>query len=381
MNSKMEVISVRENYIDGVKVAHCGIIICKKMVDVNGEETWYFNLPDLDGTTSIIKFHTEDVKKIFFYPEKAMIGFLFISNMEKKSLIMELPVYDYDDDADEFNYFKTTSSQMFPDKSSFVTIIHNQREGKKYVTSNLHRGWEIFKMVFSLGKSRGLDMTEENPEGRSIPTEFKWFRSYLRCYTNFLLMNPSVNERDMKRIIRAIDDLPKFMKMYSGLDLDLLQNLPYGFMRLHTCKNQGCKKFGYLKCPECRNNHYCGKGCQIQDWNHHRDKCQECGGVRVRAFLIPKLIQREIASVHDNELPSFEVFYKVFEALYDSLKTPAFSFMFREHSIFASRDVSLLVKRRGVKSQSWESFQEQFFNAYGKVWDLKPLIVAVLSWL
>ena len=86
----MEVILVQENFIDGVKVSHCGVLICKKTIDVNDKETWSFNLPDLDGTTSMIKFHTEDVKKIFFYPEKTMIGFLFSSHMERKSLIMEV---------------------------------------------------------------------------------------------------------------------------------------------------------------------------------------------------------------------------------------------------------------------------------------------------
>ena len=118
----MEVISVKENYIDGVKTAHCGVIICKKTVDVNGKETWSFNLPGPDGTTSIMKFHSEDVKKILFYPDKAMIGFLFSSHMEKNSLILEVPVTSHHD---EFNYLKKAASQMFPNNSRFVTTINN----------------------------------------------------------------------------------------------------------------------------------------------------------------------------------------------------------------------------------------------------------------
>ena len=373
----MEVISIEENYIDGVKVAHCGVIICKKTVDVNGKESWSFNLPDLDGTTSIIKFHTEDVKKIFFYQEKAMIGFLFSSHKEKKSLIMEVLVTSVDD---EFNYFKKASSQMFPNNSSFVTTIHNQREGKKYMTSNLHRGCEVWKMVFSLGKNRVLPMTE------SISTEFKRFRYFLRCHTNFLLMNTSVNERDMKRIIREIDDVPMFIKIHSGAAGDILQHLLSHFLLFHTCRNPGCNNFTYLKCQECRYTHYCGKECQDQDWSRHRDICQEVGDLLVRTFLIPKLIQSEIESINGNEPLSFEVFekelsYKVFEKLYDSLKSPAFSFLFGENSKFASRDVSQLVRRRGIKSQSWESFQKQYFEAFGKQWDSKLLKKAAFSYI
>ena len=197
-------------------------------------------------------------------------------------------------------------------------------------------------------------------------------------------MNPSINERDMKRIIREVDDVPMFMKIHSGSVGDILQPLLYGFLRLHTCKNPGCRKFSFLKCQECRNVHYCGKECQVQDWSRHMDKCQKAQGHYVRLFLIPKLIQLEIESIHGNELLSFEVFikeisYKVFETLYDSLKSPAFSFLFGENSRFASRDVSQLVRRRGIKNQSWESFQKQYFEAFGKQWDSKFLKKVAIS--
>ena len=175
-----------------------------------------------------------------------------------------------------------------------------------------------------------------------------------------------------------------FMKIHSGAAGFILQDLFYRFLLYHTCVNPECKNFTYLKCQECRHTHYCGKECQDQDWSYHRDKCQEMGDFRVRTFLIPKLIQSEIESIHGNEPPSFEVFekelsYKVFEKLYDSLKSPAFSFLFEENSYFASRDVSQLVRRRGIKSQSWVSFQKQYFEAFGKQWDLKPLKTVVFS--
>ena len=220
----------------------------------------------------------------------------------------------------------------------------------------------------------------------SISAEFKWLRFYFRCYTNFLLMNPSVNERDMKRIIREIDDVPMFIKIHSGAAGNILRTLLYEFLQSHRCENPGCKKFTYLKCQECRITHYCGKECQVQDWSRHRDVCEEEGRVLVKTFLIPKLIQSEIESILGNKLLTFEVFYKelsykLFEALYDSMKTPALSFLFKENSIFASYDVSLLVKRRGIKSQSWESFQKQYFKACGKEWDSKQLKAAVFSWV
>ena len=378
----MEVLSSSKAYIDGAKVAHSGVLLCKKSLDT---ETWSFNLPDLDGTSKL-EFVEEDVKKIFFYPEKNIAGFLFTSNMKQKSFIMEMAVeFPYD----EFKYFKEINSQMFPDKSSFVTTLHNQKEAKRYVTSNLHRGSEVWRMVFSLGMIKGsgitinsyesmvLSMEEDDAErGRSIPTGFRMFRPYLRCYTKFLLVN-QVNEKEAKRIIREIDDFPHFMKFYSG-SLNVLQPLLYMFLLLHACTNPGCKKFGYLKCQECRLRHYCGRECQVEHWDYHRNDCQAAQVDRDMTYLIPKLIQTEIESICGNELLTFEVFfkelsYKLFEALHDSLKTPAFSFLFRENSEFASRDISQLIRKRGIKSQTWQSFRKQYFEACGKEWNSKPL--------
>ena len=93
--AEIEVFSIRRRvYIDGVKVEHCGVVICKKTLDVNDPETWTFSLPDLDGSSKF-QFQTEDVKKNFIYPEKGIVGFLFSSNnmeIERKSLMMEVEV-------------------------------------------------------------------------------------------------------------------------------------------------------------------------------------------------------------------------------------------------------------------------------------------------
>ena len=47
----MEVVSVREVYIDGVRVTHCPVIFCKKTFDVNGKRTLSISLPEEDGTS------------------------------------------------------------------------------------------------------------------------------------------------------------------------------------------------------------------------------------------------------------------------------------------------------------------------------------------
>ena len=110
----MEVVSVREVYIDGVRVTHCPVIFCKKTFDVNGKRTLSISLPEEDGTSKLM-FSAEDVKKVFFYPEKDTIGFVFSSNSAKKSFIinMDMSGLFLKDCYDDFNQLKRILSRTF----------------------------------------------------------------------------------------------------------------------------------------------------------------------------------------------------------------------------------------------------------------------------
>ena len=191
-------------------------------------------------------------------------------------------------------------------------------------------------------------------------------------------MNPQVKAKESRSIIREIDDLPKFMKYYFESP-KYIHYFLFWFMLDHRCAYPGCKNFSYLKCQECRHIHYCGKECQDDDWNSHKEACQYSKEVHVREQMIPNLLQTEIESIHGNGLVTFEALYKelsykVFEVLHDSMKTSTFSFLFREDSYLWARDVSQLVKRRGVKSQTLNSFKEQFFKAFDEEWNCNHLV-------
>ena len=53
-----------------------------------------------------------------------------------------------------------------------------------------------------------------------------------------------------------------------------------------------------------------------------------------------------------------------------------FSFLFHEfaNSPFGSRYVSLSVKKRGIKSQSWNSLKKQMLKSQSKHWNSRPLL-------
>ena len=195
-------------------------------------------------------------------------------------------------------------------------------------------------------------------------------------YTNFVVNN-SVNERVSKKMIREIDDLPTFMKIYFG-SFNIVYPVLMEFLTRHKCSNPGCVKFSYLKCQECRYSHYCGKECQVEDWDHHKEECQGLKDYLKEAFTIPNEVKRKIISIRGDGFLPVEIFdkeitYKVFETFYDSLKTPEFSFMFEEGSPFASLDISQLIRKRGIKSQSWKVLKKQFSKAFEGELKSQPL--------
>ena len=98
--------------------------------------------------------------------------------IERKSLMMEVEVD-----------FMKTFIQMFADKSNFVRL-HNQREAKHYIMSNLPRGSKIW-----------TDLEDGNPKESRIPIGFTNFRPFYQGYVNFLMMNPQVKAKESRSLI------------------------------------------------------------------------------------------------------------------------------------------------------------------------------------
>jgi len=102
---------------------------------------------------------------------------------------------------DEFNTFKRILPIILPSKSSIISTLHNQREAKKFVTLNTPRGFEVWRLVFS----QSLFPAEKE----SCHLEHTYWRPFYQSYINFVNKN-QVNYKECKRIIRKIDDVPKF---------------------------------------------------------------------------------------------------------------------------------------------------------------------------
>jgi len=390
----MEVIAISEAWIDGIRVSHCGVIL---FIECFEDETkcWTICLPKYDGTFKL-KFGPEDVQRTFYYPERETAGFLLQSALwkETKSLIVNMFIDEDSNSFDEFNILKKTVSLIFANNSFRSYTLHTDKEVKKFLTSGsfqLDNGEEVWKNTFA-SSIRGMapvrEMDEvvwnccENDVNDSVCCADKCHRPDLRCYVYFITKNP-VNYKEGKKIIRAVEDFPKFMQSLSWCKWFSIFALLTTFIRRHKCLNRGCPNFSYLKCQVCRSAYYCSKDCQVKDWMVHKHFCHEMKTKVERELLIPKLIHSELQSIHVERIMSFEQFlreiqYKVFESFYDSLQVKGLNHVLEDvlsygGAIYDSSKVFMLVRKRGVKSQSFGSLLAQmaitfdgqcgFFNA------------------
>jgi len=197
------------------------------------------------------------------------------------------------------------------------------------------------------------------------------FRPYLRCYVNFVMKNP-INGRESKKIIRDVDNFPEFLKSLSWSGEDFIIYTLITFFEDHLCREKGCGKFTYLKCPKC-SFPVCSQECNVKSWIAHKEVCETFVNGRNMELMVPKFIHAELESIHGEGILTFEDFfkefsYKLFETFYNAIQTPAILTLIRSRRNFTSFDCSklpMLVKKRGAKSPSLQSWRRQISSIYG----------------
>ena len=101
--------------------------------------------------------------------------------------------------------------------------------------------------------------------------------------------------------------------------------------------------------------------------------CEDWDNGRNTELMVPKHIQAELQSICEEEIITFDDFfkelcYKLFESFYNALQTPAVLCLIRSRKYLASFDSSkipMLVKKRGVESPSLATWRRQISTTYG----------------
>ena len=106
------------------------------------------------------------------------------------------------------------------------------------------------------------------------------YRDYYRSYLNFITESP-LNKKDFIDTIRAVDDVPKFVKENLGWEkASMLEEAMIFAIFQRKCGNNGfgnqaCENFTELKCSKCKMIPFCSEKCLEIQWNiHHKHCCQ-----------------------------------------------------------------------------------------------------------
>ena len=91
-------------------------------------------------------------------------------------------------------------------------------------------------------------------------------------------------------------------------------------------------------------------------------------------MMVPEFLQRELQTIYGEDILRFEVFvkeicYKIFETFYCGLQERVIVRMvqrWRNWDSYDGSNVSMLIRRRGIKSQSWESLRRKMFDVKAK---------------
>jgi len=117
---------------------------------------------------------------------------------------------------------------------------------------------------------------------KSIKKEFR--RELGRVMEFISKMNDSIKKAGVVKVANAIvdigiDDIPSFVNLSKGFGMEQAVRLLEDTVKisLEAAKDicSVCKKVGQtMSCSKCREVRYCGRECQVKDWNKHKSNCK-----------------------------------------------------------------------------------------------------------
>ena len=159
---------------------------------------------------------------------------------------------------------------------------------------------ELKEFFYSLGnrklKKALTDQLVKNEKGLSwkkqtYMSSLKWYQVYFKAYVNFVSKYP-ITEDGCKKLIRNIDNLPKFCM--ETLDWDsphCIYRVVADFLKFHFCGKPDCGGFSTKKCSVCQSIHYCSAECQREDFQRHETNCDYYKTAELARHGVPTLLK------------------------------------------------------------------------------------------
>ena len=271
-------------------------------------------------------FTQEDIDTVFFSPRVLNMGAPsggitdfelagFVLNHEedvsksKKMIILNVGMVDPED--------PTIGQNDWIEKIMKPLLLQNKKFWFTYMDLEKPPLVETFYAVETFFRLRKVPRSDFHAS-RNIVSGY-----FLQLYTDFITKYPTTTRKEAKKIIRAIENVPKFLKWSWTSPAPMLFTVTT-FILTHVCENLKCEKLSLLACDDCRVAHYCDEECQEADWGRHQNICEKMKDERLNKFLIPNDLFVEMKKVNKKVI-SFEAFlreiaYKIYETLYNSIR-------------------------------------------------------------
>ena len=398
----VNVFLVEEVYLNDKRLEHLGVIIfhnahgCKSLLVPQEGDPLTFNFPN----NGDLKTTEREMGQFFYHKEHEAFGYIYT---EKKDVnIFTAFLYDTGEECVTKGEQLIDFAKHIPTKKQ-PHVSNNTKDFKKFISS--------FKCIWP--KRYFADQVRHRnyrlkPEGlREIYSDLSYHKHFYEAYVNFVIAHPAMNSKEGKKLIRSIDNIPKFAKETLRWDsYQWIYILVADFVEMHMCVKRGCGGLSFLKCSRCKIAYYCSEECQNKDFqDQHKLKCNEYIASRKLREAVPNILATLVTFTEDGYNPdpvTFDVFKgelmaRVYDYFYEIMienheknihKDYAISFFTNQRfNITHSKDdiksisdkdlVGFLGKRRKVEkfetifNQMQETFDDAGTDADGKPFEAK----------
>ena len=226
----------------------------------------------------------KDETQFFYCEERGILGWIFKEKRQTKV----------------FTAFLTQHMGMYKENDAETLLKYVNSLGLKNRTRVTKTIEELKELFYSLGnrklKKALTDQLVKNEKGLSwkkqtYMSSLKWYQVYFKAYVNFVAKYP-ITEDGCKKLIRNIDNLPKFCM--ETLDWDsphCIYRVVADFLKFHFCGKPDCGGFSTKKCSVCQSIHYCSAECQREDFQRHETNCDYYKTAELARHGVPTLLK------------------------------------------------------------------------------------------
>ena len=346
-------VSVHDVYVNKERIHHFG-----GLLSYGSGKFWKFYIP-MKGESGALTFTRENIDTVFcsnrVFESTSSGGWI-------TKRCHQLAGFVLNDEEDESRTKKMIILSLGTDPAEDVTKVQEDwwvdKIMKPLVQENKKRFW------FSDSDMEKPPLVETFYEVESIfrsnkvpRSEFDFWRNFvsgcfLQIYADFITRYPTTTRKEAKKIIRAIENVPQFLKISWTSPAPMLFTVTT-FILTHVCENLKCEKLSLLVCDDCRVAHYCDEECQEADWGRHQNICKKMKEESLNKFLIPNDLFVEMKKVNIKVI-SFEAFfreiaYKVYETLYNSIRHELLMREIEEGMVLCLSQVSRESKVHGIE--------------------------------